>query len=242
MSEKIVKVTNGKILNYKISASGYKTIYGSKLITADTSISKNMITEESAEGVYSLGDRIGGIASFVCYFNSTNRETNVDTKYAVFVLDAKYRGAYYALASSSIPDFPSYNNSSAALNSTDSATYNTNFALESGITVPAFTFARNAATLTSLNIPSQLPNCYEAVQIWANRAYLDSIDPTLSDYSTNSLERWNCGNDSTSVKAGVWTASAWPVTSSGQVGFNDPYYNNINYQKSVIPVFEIPVE
>lgn len=240
MSSKTVKVTNGKIVNYTITATGYKTINGSQLIIADTTINKNMIAEVDPNGVYSLGDRIGGIASFVCYFNSTNPETNVDTKYAVFVLDAKYRTYYDTLGQLGHTGLPSYSDSTSALNAKESATYNTNYVINTG-NFDYFISARNAATITIDGIVynSQLPNIYEVKQIWDNKDVLDNKDITATDYSTTTLnysviERYISSTD----YANVTSQYRWFVQKSDG--------NVLSYWSTgkalIIPVFEIPVE
>lgn len=249
MSTKNVKITNGKILNYKISATGYKTIYGSQLITDDTTINKNMIAEIDPNGVYSLGDRIGGIASFVCYFNSTNPETNVDTKYAVFVLDAQYRAQQKHWGDIWEQELmPCYTTSSEVLAAKESATYNTNIIVNKGSlsSYPAFEFARSAATITvnGIQYQSQLPNAYEIENINNNRLILDTFDNTLSTYSANSLSNWGVGTYNyawTSMQyndSNAWKCSTGGVLSSFTKGNSQGYGEGACF---IIPVFEIPV-
>jgi len=246
MSSKIVKVTNGKILNYTIKANGYKTINGSQLITADTTISKNMVTEVDPNGVYSVGDRLGGIASFVCYFNSTDPDNNTDQKYAVFVLDASYRVLSTKWATSTNPgDFlPQYTNNALALEAKESATYNTNLMLNnvSSATIPAFTTASNASTVTvnGVTYSSQLPNIYELNEINTNKTALDTADPTVSDYSANSL--------ATICTSGIWS-STFRGKLSGTSNRGAFYISNsavgstnVTGTFAIAPVFEIPVE
>ena len=255
MSSKTVKVTNGKIVNYTITAPGYKTINGSQLITADTTINKNMIAETDPNGVYSLGDRIGGIASFVCYFNSTNPETNVDTKYAVFVLDAKYRqrsGTYGNNTTINNP-LPQYTTNILALNAKESATYNTNTILGTFPQLASdssnnFYRARNAAIITINNIQyqSQLPNIYELQQIYLNRTELDSKDPTISDYQNVALSSWNTDSwgyigAHSSTSCIVYTNDYNSVWGIGRNG-NTPDAQRAGTGGACIPVFEIPVE
>ena len=239
MSTKSVKITNGKILNYKISANGYKTIYGSQLISSDTSITKNMIAESDPDGVYSLGDRIGGCATFVCYFNSTNPETNVDTKYAVFVLDAKYRTYYNSLGSHGYTGLPSYSYSTSALHAKESATYNTNYVINTG-NFDYFIAARNAATITINGIVynSQLPNIYEVKQIWNNKDVLDNKDTTTTDYSTTALnysviERYISSTDY------AYATGQYRYYVQKSDGTVSSYWNT--GEALIIPVFEIPV-
>lgn len=247
MSTKSVKITNGKILNYKISASGYKTIYGSQLITADTTINKNMIPETDPNGVYSLGDRIANMATFVCYFNSINPDTSAQQTYAVFVLDAAYR-------SNDIRCFPGSGNylplhEYDALTATESATYNmtvisNNYDIAN---FPAFKMCQDIV-LPDLNITAKLPNAYELKQIWggdrsssdalAFRQSLDALDPTVSDNTSKSLANWNSGYNTY-----IWASTQYQtdrfccIYSSGNVNYE---YSNV--ELGAIPVFEIPVE
>lgn len=240
MSSKTVKVTNGKIVNYTITAPGYKTINGSQLITADTTINKNMIAETDPNGVYSLGDRIGGCASFVCYFNSTNPETNVDQKYAVFVLDAKYRSFYEDSIQLSVSGLPKYSSSTAALDAKESATYNTDFIINSSDNNTYFLAARNAATifLGGVTYSSQFPNIYEMQQIYNNKTVLNSIDTTASDYPNHALDynRILYYISSTEAPSGTAQYRYFINTSSGSIG--STWSTN---RALVIPVFEIPV-
>lgn len=232
MSSKTVKITNGKILNYKISAPNYKTIYGSKLITADETINKNMIAEESADGVYTIGDRIGNIATFFTYYTDGN-----GNKYAVFVLDAKYRSEN-ALAwgtgdvASGLTPYPSNIGLTTETVCVDSATANTDYIINTNPSYRSFKFC-NDILLPSLNISAKLPNPFELNTIRLNGNILDTYDPTITDYSARALSNWRIS----------WTcyerdnANAWNITSSG-IG----YYRKSSDPCYVIPVFEIPVE
>ena len=263
MSSKTVKVTSGKVLNYKISASGYKTIYGSKVVTANSTINHTLVPESSSNGVYSLGDRIGNMASFVGYFNSINPDTQVAQKYAVFVLDAAYRGKRYWARNSSIPGssvpLPEYNNSENALNSTESATYNTdlmyNTFSSSQLADSSFELCRNVSVvLDGITYYGQMPNLKELTLIagesgdsgLAHRQFLDNLDPTLTSYPNNSLVSLNMENNS----SGRVFASTWYSGYSGNTwclikgNYNIISFEYIAYygQYGVIPVFEIPVE
>lgn len=237
MSTKLVKVTNGKILNYKISASGYKTIIGSQIITANSTINKTMIAETDPNGVYALGDRIANMATFVCYFNSTNPDTNTDQKYAVFVLDAKYRNNSLAWSNNLVSTgLPSYSNESALFAAKESATYNTDFILNkfTPSDYPAFNWCANII-LSSLNISAKLPNGYEVQQIVTNMSTLDSLDPTASSYSSLTLanigSKWTSNSISDRYAVAVAGVDTWV--------FNTP---KTYTPCSAVPVFEIPVE
>lgn len=247
MSSKTVKITNGKILNYKISAPNYKTIYGSKLITADSTISHNMIAESDPNGVYSLGDRIANMATFVCYFNSINPDTSAQQTYAVFVLDAAYR-------SNNIRCFPGSGNylplhEYNALTATESATYNMNV-ISNGYDIasfPAFKMCQDIV-LPNLNITAKLPNAYELKQIWggdrsssdalAFRQSLDALDPTLSDYTSKALANWNSGYNTY-----IWASTQYQTDRFSCIRQNGTVtYEYSSTELGAIPVFEIPVE
>lgn len=67
-TSKTVNVTTGKILNYQVTKAGYKPVTGSVYVDGDKTINVNMISTSSATEVYTLGDRILDMASFVCYY------------------------------------------------------------------------------------------------------------------------------------------------------------------------------
>ena len=241
MSETNIKITNGKILNYTITSNGYKTIRGSKLITTDTTINKNMILENDPNGVYSLGDRIGGMATFFCYYVDGS-----GNKYAVFAADAKYRTTkQWGIQNDSglhSYDSSSYSNSFKTQEGCpESATYNNNYIINtyypSGTTdnnFPAFKYCAD------INIPSlgangiaRLPNPYEAIMMKINGSALDSADPTVSSYSSYSFSNigymWTCYQYNTNA--------AWRCDSSTSFG-----YPSKPETLAVVPIFEIPVE
>lgn len=239
MSSKTVKVTNGKILNYTIKADGYKTINGSQLITADTTISKTMIPTTDPNGVYTLGDRLGGIASFVCYFNATNPDTQADEKYAVFVLDAKYRTTNVALLTSAGTYLTQqYSTTDLALAAKESAIYNTNFLINNNTEAqaPAVYAARNAATITVDGVvyQAQVPNLYELNEILSNYSALDLADTTTTDYSSLTL--------TTMFASTVWSSSARNTVRGYIVSNFSLSQNTYASGRGVVPVFEIPVE
>ena len=243
MSTKSVKITNGKILNYKISASGYKTIYGSQVISSDTSITKNMIAESDPNGVYSFGDRIGNIATFVDYFNTTNPETNVDQKYAVFVLDAAYRASLSSSSTASnylvVPNLPTYTDSGSKT-ATESATFNCDCYLAvPNVTWTIINQARNiSVTLGGNTYYGQIPTIPQLLKIRDLGAAIDAKDPTLSDYSSNSLATWWSGIygvcSSTGGQYQGYNRFYYITTSSPQLTYLDS-------QLIRLPIFEIPV-
>lgn len=247
MSSKTVKVTNGKIVNYTITAPGYKTINGSQLITADTTINKNMISEADPNGVYSLGDRIGGIASFVTYYTDSN-----GNQYAVFVADAKYRTRADWGPSYTDTDLPNYTDANALkteVGNLGSATQYNNYIMStyypSGSTsnpYPAFKAAADIDKIVSFGTSGigRLPNPYELYKIYQSREFLDSKDPTVSDYSTLSLSV---------VFNGTNINNPWSCYENGgqkwscHVSSNDLVFATVSSNNSypIIPVFEIPV-
>lgn len=256
MSSKTVKITNGKILNYKISAPNYKTIYGSKLITADSTISHNMIAEDDPNGVYSLGDRIGNIATFVGYFNAQDPNTTAKT-YAVFVLDAAYRKGHIVWGPAVTTGLHQYNTITISgdyvTNVTESSLYNTSYINEmynpTTSNYQAFYYARTAVSVEvdGITYASQLPNAAELYRIYklsrvSGEGGLDSFDPTLVNNPLNSLYTWNIGGNSSGV---VWTSNerdylyAWYLDGSGHFGYRDKTGDYGCF--GVIPVFEIPV-
>ena len=261
MSSKTVKVTNGKIINYTISADGYKTINGSKLITSDDSININMIAETDPNGVYSLGDRIGGCASFVCYFNGINPDTNTNQTYAIFVLDAKYRGhtSWSGNADPSITGLPQYDTAVKAQAATDPATWTNDFLLQNasttGVDLYAINFARNyKITINGQIYSSQLPNANELSTIFDNRVALDPFDPTVSDYPYNSLTTWSNYAGYYNYSARTCTIGnqygAWMLGTSGSGGTGNKtwgltgqraYDASWGWDLQIIPIFEIPV-
>lgn len=257
MSEKTVKITNGKILNYKIIADNYRTASDTQLVTENTTIEKTLLPLVDEDGIYSLGDRIGDIATFLGYFNATNRDTDEFQRYAVFVLDASYRfisyisivnypGSNYGRS----PDLPYYITEQEALNATDSATWNTNTVLNNTSTAntfPAFNAARNMASIeingTTYN--SQFPNIYELKKIWENGEALDSYDPTLKNNITFSLKNWDffsinyCPTCSSTTFS---TQGMYGIGRTGNIMKNAPGSGaTLNSNFCIIPIFEIPV-
>lgn len=247
-TSKTVNVTTGKVLHYTFSKQGYKTVNGSKLITQNQTISINMIPESSADGVYTFGDRIGGVATFFTYFDSVNPNTSLAQKYAVFVLDAKYRnsGAYWGEWNTDTV-LPNYGSASYALNAKESATYNTqtifdNYTVGTGAGQwAAFYYARNPngtpliISVDGTNYSPQLPNAYEVSKIADFRTQLDALDPTLVD-GTGTISLASL----TASGKGMWTSNEYDsqyafayTTSLTSIGKS----NNM----TSVSVFEIPV-
>lgn len=259
---KNVNVTTGKVLHYTISKEGYKTVNGSKLITADTTLNINMIPSTSSDGAYTFGDRIGGIATFFGYFDSVNPGTGDTQKYACFVLDAQYRDAK-SLSSGDVSSYlPTYTGDSAALASKESSTYNNDaifFNVDPNSSfAQAFYYARNPGgqsliiNVDGVNYQPLLPNVNELNQIYTYRTQLDAIDPTLSSYSSKGLTAWTF--DSTQVPNGAWSSTYYGTFTSGGYTYYCwwavKYTGTVEMASSgsdgtqtlgVVPVFEIPV-
>ena len=189
---KTVNVTKGKVIHYTIKKTGYKTVSGSKLITANADININMVSSSSSSGPYTFGDRIGGCATFYTYFDSINPDTQASQKYAVFVLDAAYRRASVQWGPSGTDTpLPNYSGSESALAAKESATYNTDVIFNnytpSSSYFQAFYYARNPGgqsliiNVDGTNYTPQLPTIYELNVMYPYRTQLDALDPTLAD-------------------------------------------------------------
>jgi len=246
MSTKTTKVTDGKVLSYTVSAAGYKTLSGSKIITADETIKLNMIPESESTSAFEVGDRLGDIASFVCYFDSVDPQSAATQKYAVFVLDAKYRtasisaGPNYSDVNNWLSGMPKYSNATDALNAKESATWNTKYMTATpysdwsiSSSWPCLHNAAHKALYTSYKITSCLPNVYELQQIFMNKTILDLKDPTATTFPDLSLAtRYNSTNWSSTKST---TSSYWWYVNGTNVGHTNPYSNGC------IPIFEVPV-
>lgn len=264
---KTVNVTTGKVLQYSITKPGYKPIHGSKLVTGPGTINIEMVPTTSQNGVYQFGDRIGGIATFFCYFDSINKENNVPQRYACFVLDAAYRTPHSNWLienwSNLNPPFPlttGFATLNDALNCKDSATWNTQQILDtynpsSSGRFCAFYDARNPngsplfIEVGGTLYAPQLPNIYELNQIYELRARLDPLDPTLPDYPNSRL--YDFGFAYSSYYNTVYVPSS-------TVGYRFDFYCGVTGRQNdphvqydvpmnmpdagVCPIFEIPVE
>jgi len=253
---KTVNVTTGKVLHYTIKKDGFKPVTGSKLITGNETININMVSSESTDGAYVFGDRLGGVATFVGYFDSVDPNTQATQKYAYFVLDAQYRNSYKNVAyEGSAPwNVPLYNSVENALNAKESATYMTNWVYDnfgSSIGTDAYAlwyYARNPngqsliVNVDGVPYSPQVPNFYELNQIFENRTALDAQDPTATTYPDLSLTNWPRGDAGYTASSTGWTNwqelayAMWGINSSGSKNSVD-----LGWRSGVIPVFEIPV-
>lgn len=67
-TNKSVKIQKNKILTYSVNKPGFKTIYGTEIVSENNTININMINLQSASEPFQLGSRLFGISSFVDYF------------------------------------------------------------------------------------------------------------------------------------------------------------------------------
>ena len=253
-TNKTVNVTTGKVLHYTVSKQGYKPISGSKLITSNQTININMIPTTSPDGVYVFGDRIGGCATFFTYFDSVNPDTHITQKYAVFVLDAEYRkgNENYTYWGEGNTDtlLPDYGSAQLAIDSKESATYNTQTIFDNYIVGPgqsnyaAFYYARNPNGQSLIinvggnNYSPQLLNLYELDKLRTFKSQLDEIDPTASTYNTKTLSYlFTTTNYQT-----IWCSNEYNSQYSFMWNYDNTYGAGIKSgNRWVLPVFEIPV-
>lgn len=243
---KIVKVSQGKVVDYSVKKDGFKPVIGSSLITSDKTINVKMVSTTSSTSAYNFGDRIGDIATVVGDYTDDNGQT-----YTFAVLDAKYMGVkqWYKDDPTSeafglrVVDFPPESNSH------DSATYNTNVILsrDDASDFQAFNFAHSTRLdIGGATYYSQLPNAYEVRQIYNMRNEIYDVDPTKNDFPDYNLSTWTFKNGSEERNC-VWTSS---IKESGlyyrphllmQNGvWNTDGGASRNYYWGVTPIFEIP--
>lgn len=67
-TEKSIKIQKNKILTYSVNKSGFKSVYGSILVSENQDININLKNLEDVTEPFQLGDRLFGISSFVDYF------------------------------------------------------------------------------------------------------------------------------------------------------------------------------
>ena len=75
---KNIKIQKNKILTYSVNKAGFKTVYGSEVVSENKTINVNMINLDNASEPFQLGDRLFGISSFVDYFTPSG-EYDVDS-------------------------------------------------------------------------------------------------------------------------------------------------------------------
>lgn len=193
-----------------------------------------------SEAVSSLDllSRIDNKATVAGFYTDGN-----GTKYAVCVVDAQYRsGNGMQWSNNTIDTVLTDYSTVSVLNCLESGTYNTQLILSTYTPSEygAFNFARNACSVVYNNVTYQscLPNVKELQILYENRVLLDSLDPTLSNYSNRSLTEFKCGGDN-----GLW--------SSNESGSDIGLYYSTNYgidgirkysgSNGVCPIIEIPV-
>lgn len=64
---KTIKIQKNKILTYSINKTGFQTVNKSIVVTEDTTINENMVSQ-SGSPILQLGDRLLGISTFFMYF------------------------------------------------------------------------------------------------------------------------------------------------------------------------------
>ena len=69
-TNKEIKIQKNKILTYSVNKVGFKTVYGTEVVSENKTINVNMvnINDVDPDKPFKLGDRLFGISSFVDYF------------------------------------------------------------------------------------------------------------------------------------------------------------------------------
>jgi len=241
MATKTVKVTNGKILNYKMSAPNYKPLESDVLIQGDTTVTRTMLPLIDPNNFYVVGDRLADKASFVGYYITVDPNTNIETRNAIFILDAKYRTFNVWWSGGSFVS-PLIDMSDTTAQSTKiSSTYLTNLAVS---VIPtdnnsAPVYARAAATVqyNGVTYQSQLPTVPALKMIVAKSQLLEKSDPTISSYADKKITASNTFWSSC-VRA-YNGGQAWVVSYSGSVSNKNFYYGQ--GALLTVPIFEIPI-
>lgn len=192
----------------------------------------------SSATVLHLYDRVDGKATVAGFWTDGNGQ-----RYAVCVADAAYRDRYISWGSGDNTLLPNYTSAVAALTAGESGTWNTNTILNNYTPTdyPAFNSARNALTITVDNqtFASCLPNASELSTISGDYSTLDTYDPTVSQYSNNSLDSLLYHNFHCWSSTEYDSRYAW-YYSNGGIGYSLGKTTSQNF--GVIPVIEIPVD
>lgn len=77
-TNKSIKIQKNKILTYSVNKAGFKTVYGTELVSENKNINIEMINLDNAGEPFQLGSRLFGISSFVDYFTPLG-EYDVDS-------------------------------------------------------------------------------------------------------------------------------------------------------------------
>lgn len=81
-TQKQIKIQNNKILTVTASKPGFRTVTRSFLANGDNTETINMLPDTDIRDTYTVGDRLLGISSFVCYFTpSGTYDTGEGLKY-----------------------------------------------------------------------------------------------------------------------------------------------------------------
>jgi len=233
----IASSNNYSLINYNaFSSIGYTGIAAENI---NANSSGNVLTIINAPtNTLEIWERVDNKATVVGFFVD-----GTGTKYAICVLDAQYRAGNLRWGPAYAENIlPKYNSNEAALNAKDSATWNMDQIINNYIlsNYPSFQYCHQQ-TLVYNNITyyGLLPNFYELSLIYNNKAKLDNIDITISEYSSKSLSNWNLGGSTT--PSTIWSSTAysneiWTINKNG----GDFTLNTAN-STGVVPIFEIPV-
>lgn len=192
-------------------------------------------------------DRVDNKATVVDFFTDSN-----DQRYALCVVDAAYRstkGYSYSVNSytpSSLVGLTDYN---AALSDTNSGSWYMNIFDEEEAggypmaNFPAFKFAKNACLVTvdGNTYTGVVPTVNELLAIREDKVTLDTYDPTLSDYASNSLSNWSFGSSKGYVRTCMLTGDKSGSIVLSMDSYQDQY-SITSDATGVCPVIEIPVD
>lgn len=113
------------------------------------------------------------------------------------------------------------------------------------VTYPAASFCRNLKIKTLAENGCDLPSLQVLMRIYQSRKIIDNIDPTVSIFPENSLEKWLISSN------GVWNCihtsqqydneNQWCINVGGYVLYTDIGYNK-SMPYGVLPIIEIPYE
>lgn len=74
--EKSIKIQKNKVLTYSVNKDGFKTVYGSTIVSENQTINVEMKNLSSESEPFQLGDRLFGISTFVDYFTPDTENVN----------------------------------------------------------------------------------------------------------------------------------------------------------------------
>lgn len=192
----------------------------------------------SSATVLHLYDRVDDKATVAGFWTDGNGQ-----RYAVCVADAAYRQRYISWGGIVDTSLPNYSSASAALTASGSGTWNTDTIINNYTPTdyPAFNVARNALTITVDNqtFTSCLPNAAELLMVSGDYSTLDTYDPTVSQYSSNSLDSLLYNNFHCWSSTEYNSRYAW-YYSNNAIGYSLGKTTSQNF--GVCPIIEIPVD